>query len=943
MCAATISTGASLDRHLIPSMNWYHRGDERYVEYGSSFSATRAFGIQRSLTDTVYNLNLSHLSRQTPTVFEALDDADVRTAGTTYLIYRGRHRHEAASERALGRLVTATILPHAVYGPRELFYADLFASRRTGCRGSLGMPGARDEQTGCIGAYLIENDLFDFLLFSLPDNDSYSHRRGPHAQVASLAVADRQLERLMDAAGGPDAFLDDHAVILVSDHSHSTVEAHIDLGGASGSCACSSRTTSSPRKPSSPCARRSGRRWSTCSSPSGARSSPPRAAAAAQEVEGVDLVLHDARAGGLGVERARRAALRARRRLRRPARRGAGRPRASSPRWARACATGCSRASITRTRWRACGPRCAARPRATCCSRPRPGGSSWTGAGRATSAAARTARCTGRTRESALLWCGTGPAGREERAQWTIEDVDPDGARALRGRAGLEHWLPFRASCGTTRRPCPRSGTRGHRATARSARIQRWRVLRRVHLGTRKPGNWLQLDPLRDGRRDRLHREPGDVRAAGPRRGDRLPARPRPSPSWSRSRTTSCGTGTGRSATCAATARTTRPPASCVVSVVAFGFNLGLLSCWSRVAGMSEVPAQAIAVGGRDAAELRRQQALELPQVKLAAAICAAVLLLLAPGASAQTQGSERPASAASRTVSVVDPNGLTAPRTLTRPPKGHVLSGRDATAIAALNPKIRAERERQGRGVTSRAFMKGSDRWQVSYYKGGKEIAQVLIDDRSGSVLEAWTGFQVAWSMARGYPGAFGRKVNAWYVWIPLCVLFVAPFVDPRRPFRLLHLDLLVLVGCSRPRWPSSTTAGSASRCRSPSRRCSTCWCGCCWRAFARGRRAHRRGCCVPWRWLLVATIFLIGFRVTLNVDRRQRDRRRLLGGDRRQPPRARQAAVRRLPEGQPARRHLRAGQLLRLRARSSERGRGAGTGTTFRPRTVPRSGSTC
>jgi hypothetical protein len=48
---------------------------------------------------------------------------------------------------------------------------------------------------------------------------------------------------------------------------------------------------------------------------------------------------------------------------------------------------------------------------------------------------------------------------------------------------------------------------------------------------------------------------------------------------------------------------------------------------------------------------------------------------------------------------------------------------------------------------------------------------------------------------MARGYPGAFGRKLNAPYVWIPLCVLFLLPFLDFRRPFRLLHLDLLVLL----------------------------------------------------------------------------------------------------------------------------------------------------
>ena len=77
-----------------------------------------------------------------------------------------------------------------------------------------------------------------------------------------------------------------------------------------------------------------------------------------------------------------------------------------------------------------------------------------------------------------------------------------------------------------------------------------------------------------------------------------------------------------------------------------------------------------------------------------------------------------------------------------------------------------------------------------------GREVVQVQVDDRSGAILEQWSGDQVAWSMARGYPGAFGRKLNAPYVWLPLCVLFLAPFIDVRRPLRLLHLDLLVLLG---------------------------------------------------------------------------------------------------------------------------------------------------
>ena len=229
VCAASIATGAAPDGHHIPSMNWFSREEGRYVEYGSSFSASRKFGVLRSLTDTVYNMNARHLSRATPTVFELLDDAGVRTAGTTYLMYRGRHEHRVTSDTPLARIANATVFREPVMGPRELFYADLFASRRTGCRGQFGMPGARDAHTGCVGAYLEEHDLYDFMLFSLPDNDTWSHRNGPHAQVTSIAAADRQLERLVHAGGGLDRFLDEHAMVVMADHSHAQVEQRIRL------------------------------------------------------------------------------------------------------------------------------------------------------------------------------------------------------------------------------------------------------------------------------------------------------------------------------------------------------------------------------------------------------------------------------------------------------------------------------------------------------------------------------------------------------------------------------------------------------------------------------------------------------------------------------------------------------------------------------------------
>jgi hypothetical protein len=232
VCAASITTGAGQERHLIPAMNWYHREEARYVEYGSSFRASQRFGIARQLTDTVYNMNRAHLAPEPLTVFEALDDAGIRTAGTTYLIYRGRHRHEPQRDSALTRLASATLLRHAVMGPRELFYADIFASRRTGCRSGLGMPGVRDQHSGCVAAYMVEHDLFDFLLLSLPDNDWHSHKHGPEGQLRSLALADQQLARMMAPAGGVERFLETHAMVVMADHSQAPVRATVALQDA---------------------------------------------------------------------------------------------------------------------------------------------------------------------------------------------------------------------------------------------------------------------------------------------------------------------------------------------------------------------------------------------------------------------------------------------------------------------------------------------------------------------------------------------------------------------------------------------------------------------------------------------------------------------------------------------------------------------------------------
>jgi hypothetical protein len=227
--SASITTGATVDRHGVPSIDWYHRGERRYVDYGSSGQAVRTFGVLRTLTDTVYNMNFDHLSRAQPTFFERLDDAGVRTACTPFLIFRGRTRHELGLQGWMRRVAHAANFRHAVYGPSELFYGELYASREVDCPPTLARPGTRDPYSGCVGAFVERNDLYDFMLLSLPDNDHHSHRHGPAGTVASIARADVHLREVVDAAGGIDSFFGDHAVILMSDHSQTAVDDRIRL------------------------------------------------------------------------------------------------------------------------------------------------------------------------------------------------------------------------------------------------------------------------------------------------------------------------------------------------------------------------------------------------------------------------------------------------------------------------------------------------------------------------------------------------------------------------------------------------------------------------------------------------------------------------------------------------------------------------------------------
>jgi hypothetical protein len=141
--------------------------------------------------------------------------------------------------------------------------------------------------------------------------------------------------------------------------------------------------------------------------------------------------------------------------------------------------------------------------------------------------------------------------------------------------------------------------------------------------------------------------------------------------------------------------------------------------------------------------------------------------------------------------------------------PAGFRLKARQAERIAARVPSI-LNMVRHHPGASPAVYTDGAGQWQVSWFsRQGSELGLVYVDDFTGQVTQAWTGFQVAWTMARGYPGSFGHNLNHLWVWLPFCLLFLAPFIPLPWPFprrlresgprwSLIQLDMAMLLGFS-------------------------------------------------------------------------------------------------------------------------------------------------
>src|SRR2546421_6711475 len=240
------------------------------------------------------------------------------------------------------------------------------------------------------------------------------------------------------------------------------------------------------------------------------------------------------------------------------------------------------------------------------------------------------------------------------------------------------------------------------------------------------------------------------------------------------------------------------------------------------------------------------------------AALVALVALVMAPAAGAATTTPTAP---------VYDSKGHLV-QTPYAPANASALTKKKASDIFLHDHKVAAWLKHYPRVVTYDATYDPKNRnWTVSVFSGAAgEVAHGKVDDQSGAVVEAFTGPQVAWGMARGGPGAFGgAKINSKPIWLAFCAAFLLGLADFRRLASLRNLDLLVLLSFTFSLWyfNKGDIFTSVPLAYPPLVYLlgRTLWIG------IRGRGTPTRAFWPVWV-LVAATVFLAGFKVGMNIE---------------------------------------------------------------------------
>src|SRR5918995_1318808 len=174
----------------------------------------------------------------------------------------------------------------------------------------------------------------------------------------------------------------------------------------------------------------------------------------------------------------------------------------------------------------------------------------------------------------------------------------------------------------------------------------------------------------------------------------------------------------------------------------------------------------------RHADQLRRQQALVVPAPLAAVRRAVFLLLLLAAGAAPTASAVTTP------TRPTYDAQGRLVQTPFAPVEVRPELTKARATKVFLEHTKVANWVGRYSRSnrTTDAEYDQERQNWEVNVWdRRAGQIATGRVHDKTQVVTEAWTGPQVAWKMARGFPGAFGgRQLESPVIWLGFCAVFL-------------------------------------------------------------------------------------------------------------------------------------------------------------------------
>ncbi|HZU77408.1 MAG TPA: glycosyltransferase family 87 protein, partial [Dehalococcoidia bacterium] len=175
-----------------------------------------------------------------------------------------------------------------------------------------------------------------------------------------------------------------------------------------------------------------------------------------------------------------------------------------------------------------------------------------------------------------------------------------------------------------------------------------------------------------------------------------------------------------------------------------------------------------------------------------ASLIAAALALGMAPAANAAGSHSKPPRVPANELMLVQQGSSMAEVLSLASVPLGFHASAGQALRAAEHTPTMQALHRRvHPLQYFTYVWRAQHPYWYVIFQYRGRIVASANVSP-DGKVTGVWTGVQ---AMATFAHGGWSWSVTSWMVLLPASLLFLLPFFDPRRMWRMAHLDALAIL----------------------------------------------------------------------------------------------------------------------------------------------------